>query len=88
MCRYAKISMKTSIKKDSLLDIILSGFSTNYFYVKIFALGRSLSLYFVTRMRNRYLNTGLKLLLKISPILVFGPPVLLGHAYALKVDLC
>ena len=57
------------------------------FYVKIFARGRSLRFFFVTQMRNRYLNTGLKLLLKISPIFVFGPPVL-GHVYAFKVDLC
>ena len=33
---------------------------------------------FVMRMRNWHLDTGLKLFLKISPILVFDPP-LLGH---------
>ena len=50
-------------------------FSTDYFYVKNFAQGRGVSLFSVTRMRNWYLNTGLKLLSRISPIPVFDPPL-------------
>ena len=39
----------------------LSGFSTGYFHVKIFALGRSVSLifFFIMRMQNWHLNTAI-----------------------------
>ena len=56
-------------------------FSTDYSYVKVFALGRSVSLFFVIRMRNWRLNAGLKLPSTLSPIPVFVPP-LLSHTCA------
>ena len=69
------------------MQIILSGFSIDYCYVKIFALGHSVSSFCVMGMRNWHLNTGLKLLLKILPIPVFDPP-LMGYACAFQVDSC
>ena len=49
-------------------------FFDDYFYIKIFALGRRVSFsFFFMRMRNWHLNTGLQLLLKISPLSVSDP---------------
>ena len=42
-----------------IIQIVLSGFSTDYSYVKIFVLGRSVYFILVMRMRNWHLNTGL-----------------------------
>ena len=45
--------------------------------------------FFVMRMRNWHLDTGLKLFLKISPIPVFDPPLvqsLLGHQLLLGLS--
>ena len=63
----ATIGAVNSAKCDTLhyrphltkITTILSGFSTGYFHVKIFSLGRSVSLiFFVMRMPNWHLNTG------------------------------
>ena len=63
----ATIGTVNSAKCDTLhyrphltkITTILSGFSTGYFHVKIFSLGRSVSLiFFVMRMPNWHLNTG------------------------------
>ena len=58
-----------------LLDhtIFFSGFSTDYFNVKIFEEGCYAGLGFCHTNAKQYRNTGLQLLLKIWPILVFDP---------------
>ena len=53
----------------------------DYCYVEIFALSRSVSLFCAMGMRNWHPNNWLKLLLKISPIPIFDPP-LMGYACA------
>ena len=58
-----------------LLDhtTFFSGFSTDYFNVKIFELGWYAGLGFCHTNAKQYRNTRLQLLLKIWPILVFDP---------------
>ena len=63
------------------IQVILIGFSTDYFMSKFLRWAVPFLDFFVMQMRNWYLNTRLKLLLKISPIPVFDLS-LLSHACA------
>ena len=58
-----------------LLDhtTFFSGFSTDYFNVKIFEVGCYAGQGFCHTNAKQHRNTGLQLLLKIWPILVFDP---------------
>ena len=50
----------------SIIQIIFIYFSTDFLCVKLLALGRGVPSFFLMQMKNCHLNTGIKLLLKIS----------------------